>query len=56
MPDYQTGKKSFFGINFEEILKGRFDFPTLHPRLLAGFKTLMAVVVLATLFYNLFFV
>jgi regulator of protease activity HflC (stomatin/prohibitin superfamily) len=56
MSDNQMGKKSFFGIDLEEILKGRFSFPPLQPRLLAGVKVLIGLVVLAALFFNLFFV
>jgi regulator of protease activity HflC (stomatin/prohibitin superfamily) len=56
MPNNKMSEKSFFGINFEELLKGRFNYPQLHPRLLVGLKIMIAVVVLITLFYNLFFV
>ncbi|MCE5243587.1 MAG: SPFH domain-containing protein [Syntrophobacteraceae bacterium] len=50
------GEKSRFGINLEQILKGSFKFPDLHPRLQIGLKVLIALVVLLTIFYNLFFV
>lgn len=30
MPNNQMGEKSFFGINFEEILKGRFNYIYSH--------------------------
>lgn len=58
MPNYQMGDKgkSFFGINFEELLKGRFNLSALHPRLLTGLKVLIGLMVLGAFFYNLFFV
>jgi hypothetical protein len=49
-------EKTFMGINIEEILKRLLPLPPLHPRLLAGLRALMAGVVPATLFYNLFFI
>lgn len=58
MPNYQMGEKpkSFLGINFEELLKGRFNLPPLPPRMLTGLKVLIGLMVLGALFYNLFFV
>jgi len=56
MPNNQMGDNPFSGINFEEILRGRFKLPPLHPKLLVGLKVLAALIVLLTLLYNLFFV
>ena len=56
MPTNRIDEKSFLGIKLEDVLRRGFNLPPLHPGLLVGVKVLIALMVLVTLFYNLFFV
>ncbi|MHC1743392.1 MAG: SPFH domain-containing protein [Syntrophobacteraceae bacterium] len=56
MPNNQMDERSSLRVNVEGILKRHLNLSQLPPRLLAGLKILITLVIMTTLFYNLFFV